>query len=92
MRKLIVFALVAATLYGGYWFVGRSQIQTQLTLALEDADAGAYDVGYGSLKTRGFPSRFDTTITEFEFTDPATAPIGLPRFSNCSPCPIAPMR
>lgn len=72
MRKLIVFALVAATLYGGYWFVGRSQIQERLALALEEADAGAYDVSYDSLKTRGFPSRFDTTITEFEFTDPAT--------------------
>lgn len=72
MRKLIAFALIAATLYGGYWFVGRAQVETRLTDALQQADDGPYDVQYDSLETRGFPSRFDTTITGFTFADPAT--------------------
>ena len=72
MRKLILLIVVAALLYGGYWFVGRSQIQDRLTEALVQADEGAYDVTYSSLKTRGFPSRFDTTVTDFHFADPAT--------------------
>ncbi len=72
MRKLILLIVVAALLYGGYWFVGRSQIQDRLTEALIQADEGAYDVTYSSLKTRGFPSRFDTTVTDFNFADPAT--------------------
>ncbi|MCF2869694.1 DUF2125 domain-containing protein [Octadecabacter sp. G9-8] len=70
MRKLIVLVVVAATLYGGYWFVGRSQIQDRLTEALVQVDAGDYDLSYDTLHTRGFPSRFDTTITDLEFYDP----------------------
>lgn len=72
MRKLIVLILLAALLYGGYWFVARSQIHDGLTEALVQADEGIYDVSYTSLRTRGFPSRFDTTVTDFEFNDPTT--------------------
>lgn len=75
MRKLIVIAVVLATLYGGYWFVGRSQIQQVLTDTLQQVDAGPADLTYTSLKTRGFPSRFDTTITDLEFTDATTGAI-----------------
>ena len=73
MRKLIALVLISATLYGGYWFVGRSQIQSKLTEALVELDAGDYDLSYETLHTRGFPSRFDTTITNLEFSDPLTA-------------------
>ncbi|AKS45183.1 hypothetical protein SAMN05444287_0275 [Octadecabacter temperatus] len=73
MRKLIALVVVAATLYGGYWFVGRSQIQSKLSEALVDIDAGDYDLTYDTLHTKGFPSRFDTTITNLEFNDPLTA-------------------
>ena len=70
MRKLIVVVLVLATLYGGYWYVGRAQIETRLTQALVEADAGDLNIGYDTLRTRGFPSRFDTTITDLVFEDP----------------------
>lgn len=72
MRKLILLAVVSALLYGGYWFVGRSQIESRLTEALVAANDGPYDISYNSLKTRGFPSRFDTTVTDLSFVDPAT--------------------
>ncbi|SLN51010.1 DUF2125 domain-containing protein [Pseudooctadecabacter jejudonensis] len=75
MRKtlaLIAFAVIAAALYGGYWFVGRAQVETHLTEALDQANEGPYDVSYTSLNTRGFPSRFDTTVVDFKFADPAT--------------------
>lgn len=71
MRKLIVLVVVAASLYGGYWFVGKSQIQTRLSEALTQVDAGDYDLSYDTLRTRGFPSRFDTTITNLQVSDPA---------------------
>lgn len=70
MRKLIALVLVLATLYGGYWFVGRSQIQSRLTDAIVQADAGEMNVTYGTLATRGFPSRFDTTVTDLVVEDP----------------------
>ena len=71
MRKLIVLVVVLATLYGGYWFVGKSQIQARLSEALAEVNAGPMDVSYDSLKTRGFPSRFDTTFTNLVIDDPA---------------------
>ncbi|AGI70756.1 hypothetical protein DUF2125 [Octadecabacter arcticus 238] len=70
MRKLIALVLVLATLYGGYWFVGRSQIQSRLTDAIVQVDAGEMNVTYTSLATRGFPSRFDTTVTDLVVEDP----------------------
>ena len=70
MRKLIVLVVVLATLYGGYWFVGRSQIQSRLTEALVEIDEGEMNVSYASLATRGFPSRFDTTLTDLVVEDP----------------------
>jgi len=75
MRKLIALTVIVATLYGGYWFVGRSQIQSRLSEALVQIDASAYNLRYDSLNTRGFPSRFDTTVTGLVFEDPATAMI-----------------
>jgi len=72
MRKLIVLVVVSALLYGGYWFVGKSQIQARLTEALADVDAGTFDLTYDTLNTRGFPSRFDTTITDLRFEDATT--------------------
>lgn len=71
MRKLIVVVLLAAFAYGGYWFVGKSQIQARLTEALQTIDDGPVNLTYSSLHTRGFPSRFDTTITDLVFEDPA---------------------
>lgn len=71
MRKLIAFAVIAATLYGGYWYVGRGQVEQLMQQTLADIDAGPTDLSYGSLNTIGFPSRFDTTITDLEFADPA---------------------
>lgn len=71
MRKLIVLVVVLATLYGGYWFVGKSQIQSRLAEALIEIDAGPMDVSYDNLQTHGFPSRFDTTFTNLVIDDPA---------------------
>jgi hypothetical protein len=69
MRKLIALVLVLATLYGGYWFVGRSQIQSRLTDSIVQVDAGEMNVTFASLVTRGFPSRFDTTVTDLVVED-----------------------
>lgn len=72
MIRLIKLTLILATLYGGYWFVGRNQVQTRLETALTNLNAGPYNLTFDSLSTRGFPSRFDTTITNLQFDDPAS--------------------
>lgn len=72
MRKLILLVVVAATLYGGYWFVGRAQVQEGLIGAIADINASGTQLTYSTLNTRGFPSRFDTTITDLVFNDPVS--------------------
>ncbi len=73
MRKLIVLVVLAALAYGAYWFVGKNQIQARLVDALAQVDAGDIDLSYDTLNTRGFPSRFDTTLTNLVVSDPAAA-------------------
>ncbi|RYG91843.1 DUF2125 domain-containing protein [Loktanella sp. IMCC34160] len=72
MRKLIVLALVLAGLYGGYWAVGANQIRGGAQTALDGMTAEGLTVQYAGLTTRGFPSRFDTTLTDFTIADPTT--------------------
>lgn len=73
MRKLTILVAVLAVLYGGYWFVGRSQVENGLTFAISEIDAGDVTLTYDTLNTRGFPSRFDTTIETLVFEDPVSA-------------------
>ena len=72
MRKLILLVVVAASLYAGYWFVGRGQVQAGLIGAIADINASGTQLTYSTLNTRGFPSRFDTTITDLAFNDPVS--------------------
>ncbi|MEO8529814.1 MAG: DUF2125 domain-containing protein, partial [Deltaproteobacteria bacterium] len=72
MRKLIVFVLLLATLYGGYWFVGQRAIETKLPEWFAERQADGWVAEYDSINTAGFPSRFDTTIMGLELADPRT--------------------
>lgn len=60
-RFLPMLLAVLAVLYGGYWFFGRSGIEEAAREALDRPG-----ISYESLKTIGFPSRFDTTIEGVE--------------------------
>lgn len=70
MRKLIAILVIGATLWGGYWFVGAAAVERGMAgwLATRRADGWAAD--YARLETRGFPNRFDTTITDLKLADP----------------------
>jgi hypothetical protein len=70
MRFLLILTSAFAVLYGGYWFVGSTAATRALTEALSRAEAGGLDVAYEDIRTRGFPSRFDTTLTGISLADP----------------------
>ena len=70
MRTLFFVVAVLAALYAGYWFVGSSQVETRAEAALADLAAEGWQVDYESLNTTGFPSRFDTTLTELDLASP----------------------
>lgn len=67
MRALIWIAVVLATLWGGYWFVG-----AQAAKAGAESALAAQGVQYQELAVAGFPNRFDLTLTGVKVDDPAT--------------------
>lgn len=71
MRKLVVLILMFFTLYGGYWFVGSGALQKGMVdfLTREHGENADLQVKYADLSVRGFPSRFDTRISDITLTD-----------------------
>lgn len=72
MRKLIAIVVIAALGWSGWWFFGAAAVERVMTNALAARQAEGWVADYSDLKTRGFPNRFDTTITDLELADPAT--------------------
>ncbi|MEP5761687.1 MAG: DUF2125 domain-containing protein [Litoreibacter sp.] len=66
MRILIWGTLTLALLWGGYWFVGASQLEKALVANLDDKSHGSVSTSYSDIAVRGFPNRFDTTLTDLE--------------------------
>lgn len=72
MRKLITVIVVAALAWAGYWYVGMQGHKAALGSWLEDRRAEGWQVEYSDHQVRGFPNRFDTTLTDLRLTDPET--------------------
>ena len=70
MRRLTILVIAAACLYSIYWFVGASRIEDGAKAALAQMQADGWEVSHTDLATRGYPSRFDTTITELGLQPP----------------------
>ncbi len=70
MRRLFIIVMVLAMVYGGYWFVGARTVEGGAQDALADLTTQGWDVKFSELGTRGFPSRFDTTISDLSLTTP----------------------
>lgn len=71
MRLLLIATLILAALWGGYWYVGQRAVEKQGVAFLEQLSDDGWQVGYESLETHGFPSRFDTTVTGLDLADPS---------------------
>lgn len=72
MRKLLIFVIALGVVYGGYWLIGSAAVERGAKAALAQVQADGWDLTYDSLVTRGFPSRFDTTLTNISLRDPGT--------------------
>ena len=81
MRKLTVVIIVACALWGGYWFVASRAVQNGLSTWLSDQLGNGWEADYSSLRTRGFPNRFDTTISDLRLVARRAGVVWqLPRF------------
>ena len=70
MKRLTFFVVILALIYSGYWLVGSSAVESGAKTRLEEMATDGWDVSYGDLATSGFPSRFDTTVTDLEIATP----------------------
>ena len=64
MRRLTFLVILLAALYSGYWFVGARAVAHGATLAISQARADGWNLTYSDMNTLGFPSRFDTTVSD----------------------------
>ncbi len=71
MRKLTFLVLILAAIYAGYWFTGARVVGQSIENATAAARDKGWDIAYSDARTIGFPSRFDTTVTDIAVADPA---------------------
>ena len=69
LRVLAIGTVLAAALWGGWWWIGATGVERGVEAAADAARAQGWDVAWDDLSVSGFPNRFDTTITA-----PAVAP------------------
>lgn len=72
MKRLLFVIITAASLYAGYWFVGSSGANAGFERWFEERRNEGWVAEVESIETRGFPSRFDTTLTDISLADPDT--------------------
>jgi hypothetical protein len=71
MRKLVWAVLILAALWAGYWAVGATAVKRGLTAWLDEQRSQGLQVAYSGLSVAGFPNRFDVTLTDPAFANPA---------------------
>ena len=70
MNKWIVAIIALPLLWAGYWFFGSYGLKAGIDEWLTDRRADGWQVEYSDLGVRGFPNRFDATVTDLQLTDP----------------------
>ena len=70
MRRLTILVAAVALLYAGYWALGAWQVPRSFAAGLDTLRLAGWEVEAGDIRTRGFPSRFDTTLTDLRLVAP----------------------
>ncbi len=70
MRRLTILVVGLALLYSGYWFIGATATERGLRGALSNLEQEGWSADYDQIKTRGFPSRFDTSFRALSLASP----------------------
>jgi hypothetical protein len=72
MRAILTVVAVLAVAWCGWWFLGARIVMQQAEGALAEARAQGYRAEVADLAVRGFPNRFDLTVTAPDLADPAS--------------------
>ncbi|PVA09886.1 DUF2125 domain-containing protein [Pelagivirga sediminicola] len=71
MRILLAIVITLAAAWAGYWFIGSSALQSGLAAWFDARRAEGWVAEYSDLSVKGFPNRFDTTLSDLRLADPA---------------------
>lgn len=72
MKKMLIAILVVAFAWSAYWGIGWIGVKSGFATWFEDRRSEGWLAEYSTLKVRGFPNRFDTTIEDLSLADPDT--------------------
>jgi hypothetical protein len=72
MLRLVVVFLVGSLIWMVWWAFGQGTYEQGLSSWLDERQDEGWVAEYTELKTRGFPNRFDTTISDVALADPET--------------------
>ena len=76
MRFIIFITTLLAFVWSCYWFIMSNKYSDKVSLW---ADIDSTDVSANFSRVRGFPNRFDTTITDLEIKQTSSKPIKIDR-------------
>jgi len=76
MRFIIFMTTLLAFVWSCYWFIMSNKYSNKVSLW---SDIGSANVSASVSKIRGFPNRFDTTITDLEIKQSSFKPIKIDR-------------
>jgi len=72
MVRLIVVVLSAALVWMLWWAFGSTTLDRSLTTWIDARRAEGWTADIANIEVKGFPNRFDTTLTEVRLADPDT--------------------
>lgn len=72
MRAVLVIVLIAAGLWGGYWFVGSRAVEQSVAGWFAAQSGTGLMAEQSGVEVTGFPNRFDLTVTAPRLTDETT--------------------
>lgn len=70
MRTLVTIILLGFLGWCGWWFVGSQGQASAWNAWFEDRKRAGWVAEASDISVRGFPNRFDTTLTEMQLADP----------------------
>ena len=76
MRFIIFITTLLAFVWSCYWFIMSNKYSDKVSLW---ADIDSADVSANFSRVRGFPNRFDTTVTDLEIKQTSSEPIKIDR-------------
>lgn len=69
MRIVLAIAIAFAMAWAGYWFIGSSTLRSGVENWFDSVRAEGWVAEYDDLSVKGFPSRFDATLTDVSLAD-----------------------